>query len=106
MPLEALYALMKENVQDLQNGRNILNGHTSSRGQKVYLVTQEYFQDLSLKVDVKKINDAVLGVCTLVLSYAKAANKPINKDNLNNQEISPVSLAPRFLQYAVNCILT
>jgi hypothetical protein len=79
---------------------------TRLRGQKVYLVTQEYFQDLSLKVDVKKINDAVLGVCTLVLSYAKAANKPINKDNLNNQEISPVSLAPWFLQYAVNCILT
>jgi hypothetical protein len=94
MPLEALYALMKENVRDLQNGRNILNGHTGFRGQSVYLVTLEYFQYLSLKVDVKKINDTVLRFCTLVLSYAMAANKPINKDDLNTQEMSPKSWTP------------
>ena len=95
MPLEALYSLMKENVQDVTDGRNILNGDTGiSRGQNTQLVTKDYFQDLSLKVDVGKINDAVLGFCTLVLSYAKAANKPIDPDDPNTQEMSPKSWIP------------
>jgi UDP-N-acetyl-D-mannosaminuronic acid transferase (WecB/TagA/CpsF family) len=68
MPLEALYSLMKENVQlgpskvesEGQNkDRNVINGESSiSTGQNIRLVTAEYFQDLSLKIDVKKINDA------------------------------------------------
>lgn len=86
---------MKENVQGVTDGRNVLNGDTGiSRGQNIHLVTKDYFQDLSLKVDVGKINDAVLGFCTLVLSYAKAANKPVNPDDPNAQEMSPKSWIP------------
>lgn len=99
MPLEALYSLMKENIQNLdsKNGRNILNGDiasTGSRGQNIQLVTAKYFQDLSLKVDYGKINDAVLGFCSLVLSYAKAANIPVNADDPNAREVSPKSWIP------------
>ncbi|KAF2492650.1 hypothetical protein BU16DRAFT_592358 [Lophium mytilinum] len=102
MPLEALYSLMKENVLRAPNGRNILNGDTAStnRGQNIQLVTAKYFEnDISLKVDVKKINDAVLGFCTLVLSYAKAATK-LNLNDVNtlndenSQEMSPKSWLP------------
>ncbi|KAF2809892.1 uncharacterized protein BDZ99DRAFT_570540 [Mytilinidion resinicola] len=94
MPSEALYSLMKENVQGVTNGRNVLNGDTGiNRGQNIQLVTEDYFKDLSLKVDVKKINDAVLGFCTLVLSYAKAANK-LNLNDPNTQEMSPKSWIP------------
>ncbi|KAF1967147.1 hypothetical protein BU23DRAFT_660434 [Bimuria novae-zelandiae CBS 107.79] len=81
MPLEALYYLMKENVRlaYAKYGRNILNGITPyHRGQNIQLVTAEYFDALHhLKVDKTKINDAVLGFCTLILSYGKAANKPL-----------------------------
>ena len=95
MPLEALYALMKENVQGVTNGRNVLNGLIPrSRGQNLQLVTKEYFQALSPKIDIDKVNDAVLGFCTLVLSYAKAANKPINPHDHNVIEMSPKSWIP------------
>jgi len=85
---------MKENVQGVTDNRNILNGDTGSRGQNNQLVTKDYFQDLGLKVDLTKINDAVLGFCTLVLSYAKAANKPVNPHDPNTQEMSPKSWLP------------
>ncbi|KAL9084424.1 MAG: hypothetical protein Q9165_008062 [Trypethelium subeluteriae] len=76
MPLEALYSLMQENLRGTLNGRNILNGQTSfTTGQNLQLVTKEYFQSASLKMDPNKITDDVLGFCTLVLSYAKAADK-------------------------------
>lgn len=95
MPLEAIYSLMKENIQDVQSGRNILNGLIpKSRGQNIQLVTKDYFQDLSLKVDVSKINDAVLGFCSLVLSYAKAANGKFKEDDPNDKEKSAKSLIP------------
>jgi hypothetical protein len=97
MPLEALYALMKENVQsNLEEGRNILNGKSGfTLGQNVQLVMKEHFRnDLSLMVDFDKINDAVLGFCTLVLSYAKAANKPLNANDPSAQEMSPKSWHP------------
>jgi hypothetical protein len=58
------------------------------------LSPRDYFKDLSLLVDVDKINDAVLGFCTLVLSYAKAANKPVNEHDPNAQERSPKSWIP------------
>lgn len=87
---------MKENVQlgDAEDSRNVLNGNTGSRGQNNQLVTKDYFQDLGLRVDLTKINDAVLGFCTLVLSYAKAANKPLNPDDPNILEMSPKSWLP------------
>jgi hypothetical protein len=103
MPLEALYSLMKENVQlgpskeapDGPNeGRNVINGESSiATGQNIRLVTAEYFKDLSLKVDVGMINDAVLGFCSLVLSYAKAADKAKAYDE-NTHERSPKSWIP------------
>lgn len=96
MPLEALYSLMKENVQGVPDGtRNIINGDTGiARGQNIQLVTKDYFKDLSLKVDIEKINDAVLGFCTLVLSYSKAANKPADPNDENAQERSAKSWIP------------
>jgi hypothetical protein len=103
MPLEALYSLMKENVQlgpskvELEGrnkDRNVINGESSiSTGQNIRLVTAEYFQDLSLKIDVGKINDAVLGFCSLVLSYAKAADK-VKEHDENTHERSPKSWFP------------
>jgi hypothetical protein len=75
MPLEALYFLMQENINNPTTGRNILNGQTSfTTGQNIQLVTQEYFQSTSLKIDASTVTDDMLGFCTLVLSYAKAAN--------------------------------
>ncbi|CAI6330597.1 unnamed protein product [Periconia digitata] len=96
MPLEALYSLMKENVEDPPDAdRNVLDGYIPvSRGQNTNLVTKDYFQSLGLKVDLENINDAVLGFATLVLSYAKAANKPINPNDPNTQEMSPKSWLP------------
>lgn len=76
MPLGAVYALMKENLKNPTTDRNILNGRTSfTTGQNVQLVTKEYFQSASLKIDPNTVNDDMLGFCTLVLSYAKAANR-------------------------------
>lgn len=81
MPLAALYSLMKENVKDVKDGRNILNGQWShSTGQNLQLVTKEYFQSSSLKIDPNTVNDDMLGFCTLVLSYAKAASKELAPD--------------------------
>jgi hypothetical protein len=101
MPLEALYSLMMENVKIAQGGvtdRNIINGVTPIyRGQNIHIVTKEYFQALELKIEKEKIdniNDAVLGFCSLVLSYAKAANKAIDETDPNTQEMSPKSWIP------------
>lgn len=81
MPLEALYSLMRENVRGIIDGRNILDGQTSfTTGQTLQLVTKNYFQSASLKMDPDKVTDDVLGFCTLILSYAKAANKKQPKD--------------------------
>ena len=74
MPLEALYFLMRENVQQQQIDRNILNGGTSFvTGQNIQLVTQAYFQSATLNMNHKTVTDDMLGFCTLVLSYAKIA---------------------------------
>jgi hypothetical protein len=37
-------------------------------------VTQGYFQSTSLNIDASTVTDDMLGFCTLVLSYAKAAD--------------------------------
>ena len=83
MPLEALYSLMKENVQKANTdpSRNILNGATSfTTGQNIQLVTKDYFVSPSLNIDRSTITDDILGFCTLILSYAKAANLEQNPD--------------------------
>lgn len=86
---------MKDNVKGETVNRNVINGDTGfNRGQNLQLVTEKYFDGVSLKVDVKKINDAVLAFCTLVLSYAKAANKPVRRTDPNAREMSPKSWIP------------
>lgn len=74
MPLEALYALMQE-IATSATTPNVLTGQASfTVGQNIQLVTEEFFQSPSLKGAVHAITDDILGFCTLVLSYAKAAN--------------------------------
>ena len=79
MPLEALYSLMKENLADPTSDRNILDG-ASFRGQNLVVVTQEYFQTNTNGIDGSKVTDDVLGFCSLVLSYAKAASQTLQRD--------------------------
>jgi hypothetical protein len=81
MPLEALYSLMQENLKETETGRNIHDGETShSTGQNIQLVTQDYFQSSSLGIPASSVSDDMLGFCTLVLSYAKAANREQTPD--------------------------
>ena len=81
MPLEALYSLMKENLEDPDptSNRNVLDG-TNFRGQNLVVVTQEYFQSNTNGIDGSKVTDDVLGFCSLVLSYAKAASQTLQPD--------------------------
>lgn len=81
MPLEALYSLMKEQLAQPapQPGRNILDG-ICPRGDYLIVVTQEYFQSNINGIDGSKVTDDVLGFCSLVLSYAKAASNKLQKD--------------------------
>ena len=78
MPLEALYSLMQEQLQDPSN-RNILDG-ICPRGDYLVVVTQEYFQSNTNGIDASKVTDDVLGFCSLVLSYAKAASNALLPD--------------------------
>ena len=64
---------------DLEPGRNILNG-IGRRGDYLVLVTQEYFQSNTNGIDGSKVTDDVLGFCSLVLSYAKAASETLKPD--------------------------
>lgn len=81
MPLEALYSLMKEQRAKPTRtpDRNILNG-ISIRGDYLVLVTQQYFQSNTNGIDQSKVTDDVLGFCSLVLSYAKAASNKLQPD--------------------------
>ena len=89
MPLDAVYHLMKENVQDVEEGRNVLDGKkVGGQRQHIQLVTKEYFDAVS-QMDISNVNDAVLGFCSLILPYAKAAN---NKPS--SPEMSPKSWIP------------
>jgi hypothetical protein len=76
MPLEALYSLMKEQVSDPENP-NILDGMPPTTEPYLILVTQSYFQSNKNGIDQTKVTDDVLGFCSLVLSYAKAAKDPL-----------------------------
>lgn len=73
MPLEALYSLLKEHLQDPEK-KNFLDG-TNYRyfDPPIELVTQDHFQSNSNGVEKSTVGDDVLAFCTLVMSYAKPA---------------------------------
>jgi hypothetical protein len=75
MPLEALYNLMKENLEEDPKPRNILNGIDRDDGEYLNLVTKAHFQSNPGKIGPEKATDDVLAFCTLVLSYAKVARE-------------------------------
>ena len=81
MPLEAVYSLMKEQraKPNLKSERNILNWFYR-RGDYLVLVTQEYFQFNTNGIDGSKVTDDVLGFCSLILSYVKAASEKLKPD--------------------------
>ncbi|KAL8830823.1 MAG: hypothetical protein Q9191_001221 [Dirinaria sp. TL-2023a] len=78
MPLEALYSLMKEQLAE-SDQRNILVGYPDRLNQLV-IVTQLYFQSNTNGIDGSKVTDDVLGFCSLILSYAKAATNKLEPD--------------------------
>ena len=73
MPLEALYSLMKEQVEDKITGRSVLNGNTYRSGGGLRLVTPGFFQAKPNGIKASEIKDDALAFLTLVLSYAKSA---------------------------------
>ena len=79
MPLEALYSLMKEQLADEISNRNILDGFIYGSSSLI-VVTQEYFQSNKNGIDGSRVTDDVLGFCSLVLSYAKAASNALRPD--------------------------
>ncbi|KAI0837778.1 hypothetical protein F5Y06DRAFT_304212 [Hypoxylon sp. FL0890] len=61
MPLEAVYYLMKEHLQDRQlPQRNILDG-TDTAGSYLVVVTKDYFQSNTNGIDRNKVTDDVFG---------------------------------------------
>ena len=78
MPLEALYSLMKEQLAN-PTDHNILDG-VCPRGPFLTVVTKDYFQSNTNGIDASKLTDDVLGFCSLVLSYAKAASENLRPD--------------------------
>lgn len=57
--------------------RNILDGDGPSG---LILVTKDFFQSSPNGIDGSKLTDDVLGFCSLVLSYGKAANNKLQPD--------------------------
>lgn len=85
MPLEAVYSLMKEQQADPDlSHRNILDGFPKE-DETLVVVTQEYFQSNTNGIDRSKVTDDVLGFCSLVLSYAKAAIIKLGRDQSPKQ---------------------
>lgn len=70
---------MKEQLANPESDRNILDG-ICSRGDFLIVVTQDYFQSNTNGIDKSKVTDDVLGFCSLVLSYAKAASNALQPD--------------------------
>lgn len=79
MPLEALYSLMKEQLAD-PDDKNVLDGLSFQPQDYLIVVTQKYFQSNTNGIDASQVTDDVLGFCSLVLSYAKAARTGVNVD--------------------------
>ncbi|ROW13591.1 hypothetical protein VPNG_04610 [Cytospora leucostoma] len=79
MPLEALYSLMRDQVQEKNNGNILSNVETRTNGKKaggtqnLVLVTKGFFKSKPNGIEEDKVTDDVLGFCSLVLSYAKNA---------------------------------
>ncbi|KAI0480399.1 hypothetical protein GGR56DRAFT_626001 [Xylariaceae sp. FL0804] len=88
MPLDGLYKLMKEQQQfkrfkdhrdDVNlrptSPKNVLDGEPvgDTFGYNLIVVTQDWFQSSPNGLSRKDMTDDVLGFCSLVLSYAKAA---------------------------------
>jgi len=63
---------MKEQQTDTSI-RNILDGDSIAYGELLIVVTKEWFQSNTNGIDRSKVTDDVLGFCSLVLTYAKAA---------------------------------
>lgn len=89
MPLEAIYSLLKENLLDPQgDDRNVLNGNVmgiGTRKEDLKLITKDSFAGLRARMDIQNINDAVLGFCSLIMSYAKF----VPKQHTGGNEASP-----------------
>lgn len=78
MPLEALYKLMQENVENPEPGdRNILDGENFRYpGDKfLHLVTKNHFQSSPGGISPEQASDDILAFSTLVMAYAKAARE-------------------------------
>ncbi len=81
MPLEALYSLMKENLANPLDGRNVLDGSIIRYiPSKLVLVNQDYVQSKPSNIDKSVITNDVLAFCTLILSYAKASTEYLKPD--------------------------
>ena len=79
MPLEALYSLMKEQLED-PDDRNILDGINIKYEDLLVVVDKDYFQSKPNNMDGSKVTDDVFGFCSLVLGYAKAATNPLGSE--------------------------
>jgi hypothetical protein len=83
MPLEALYKLMKEQRDYMHDKKKkpefIINGYETGRtgpnrpDKNLVVASKNAFDGNPNGIDKTKIGDDVLGFCSLVLSYAKAA---------------------------------
>ena len=68
---------MKENqAAPVPAERNSLDGYNDVYN--LVVVKQEYFQSNKNGIDQSKVTDDVLGFCSLVLSYAKAASDKLS----------------------------
>jgi hypothetical protein len=72
MPLEGLYSLLSDTKQDKAEP---LIGLDRNGNRYLQIVTKEYFQTNPNKIAPNAVTDDVLGFCSLVLSYAKAARE-------------------------------
>ena len=78
MPLEVLYSLMEEYLENPIE-KNNLDGN-NYRFRKLVLLKKEYFQSKLNNMDDSKITNDVYAFCTLVLSYTKGATDELKPD--------------------------
>jgi hypothetical protein len=70
---------MQENQADPPE-RNILDGTNFRQDATLVVVTQACFQSNANGIDKTKVAEDVLGFCSFVLSYAKAARNELAPD--------------------------
>lgn len=68
MPLEGIYYLMGK-----MNGKDFTEMLDASNGKEISVVMRDWFQSNQNGISKDAISDDVLGFCSLVLTYAKAA---------------------------------